>query len=212
VSARAARIGVGRTSLDVWKSALSEAGDVLGRFLADPEQLVRCVAFTDLLADTFASGGHVFTCGNGGSHCDAVHFAGEWTGRYRQARPPMSVLALGDASHVTGVANDYGFEHVFSRQVEALGRPGDLLLGFSTSGESRNVVRAMEMARLKGMRTVALLGGDGGRLKDRADIAITIPAQTSDRVQEIHIKIVHAVIEAVERRLFPEHYARGGDR
>jgi len=199
-------------SLEVWTTALSEAALVLGRFLEDPGQLERCVAFTDLVADTFEAGGLVLTCGNGGSHCDALHFAEEWTGRHREARPPLGALALGEASHVTCVANDYGFDHVFSRQVEALGRPGDLLIGFSTSGWSRNVVLAVETARRKGLRTVALLGGDGGVVKDKADLAIVVPARTSDRVQEMHIKIVHAVIEAVERRLFPEKDARAGPR
>lgn len=192
----------------MWKTALSEAASVLARFLEDPRQLERCVAFTDLVAATLAAGGRVLTCGNGGSHCDALHFAEEWTGRYREARPPLGALALGEATHVTCVANDYGFDYVFSRQVEALGRPGDLLIGFSTSGWSRNIVLAMETARRKGLRTVALLGGDGGVLEDEADLAIVVPAGTSDRVQEMHLKIVHAVIEAVERRLFPGEDAR----
>jgi D-sedoheptulose 7-phosphate isomerase len=201
--------GSAPTTLEIWTGALSEAASVLARFLEDRGLLKRCVAFTDILAATFAGGGRVFTCGNGGSHCDALHFAEEWTGRYRTARPPLGALALGEASHVTCVANDFGFEQVFSRQVEALGRPGDLLIAFSTSGRSRNVLLALETARRRGLRTVALLGGDGGVVKDEADLAIVVPARTSDRVQEVHMKIVHAVIEAAERRLFPENEARG---
>ncbi len=207
MSAQAATAGPGAGSLDVWKTALSEAASVLARFLKDRRQLERCVAFTDLVAATIAAGGRVLTCGNGGSHCDALHFAEECTGRYREARPPLGALALGEAAHVTCVANEYGFDYVFSRQVEALGRPGDLLIVFSTSGRSRNIVLAMETARRNGLRTVALLGVDGGVLEDEADLTIAVPARTADRVQEMHLKIVHAVIEAVERRLFPDEDA-----
>lgn len=148
----------------------------------------------------------MFSCGNGGSHCDAMHFAEEFTGRYRKDRKPVGAMALGDASHVTCVSNDYGFEHIFSRQVEGLGRKGDMLLGLSTSGNSKNVILAFEAAKKKGIKTVALLGRDGGKLKDLADLAIVVPAETSDRIQEIHIKLIHTVIESVERQLFPENY------
>jgi D-sedoheptulose 7-phosphate isomerase len=135
-----------------------------------------------------------------------MHFAEEMTGRYRKDRRPLGALALGDAAHTTCVSNDYGFDHVFSRQVEGLGRKGDLLVGLSTSGNSKNVCLAFEAARAKGIRTVALLGRDGGKLKGMADLAIVIPAQTSDRIQEMHIKLIHTVIETVERKLFPENY------
>ncbi len=135
-----------------------------------------------------------------------MHFAEEFTGRYRKDRRPLGALALGDPSHVTCVSNDYGFDEVFSRQLDGLGRKGDLLVGLSTSGNSKNVIRAFEVARKKGMGTVALLGRDGGALKALADLAIVIPAQTSDRIQEMHIKLIHTVIETVERELFPENY------
>ncbi len=193
-------------SREVWSSSLNEAAEVLQRFLSNPENLDRCQAFSQMLVDTFKSGGNVFACGNGGSHCDAMHFAEEFTGRYRKDRRPLGALALGDPSHVTCVSNDYGFEHIFSRQVESLGRPGDLLLGLSTSGQSKNVIQAFTAAQAKGIKTVALLGRDGGALKSLADLAIVVPAQTSDRIQEIHIKLIHTAIEAVERELFPENY------
>jgi D-sedoheptulose 7-phosphate isomerase len=193
-------------NLDIWKRSLSEANSVLSQFLNDSSQLEKCDSFAKILAGTFERDGKLFTCGNGGSHCDAMHFAEEWTGRYRKERKPMGALALGDASHVTCVSNDYGFEYIFSRQLEGLGRRGDLLVGLSTSGNSQNVIAAFESAKKMGIQTVALLGRDGGKIKSLADLAIVIPATTSDRIQEMHIKIIHTVIEAVERKLFPQNY------
>jgi D-sedoheptulose 7-phosphate isomerase len=190
----------------LWISSFKEAAQVLESFSSDPALIEACEDFSRRLTLTFEQGGNVFSCGNGGSHCDAMHFAEEFTGRYRKDRRPLGALALGDPSHVTCVSNDYGFKHIFERQIEGLGRKGDLLLGLSTSGNSENVIRAFEAARKKGIQTVALLGRDGGELKTLADLAIVVPAQTSDRIQEMHIKIIHTVIESVERRLFPENY------
>ncbi len=185
---------------------MDEAVDVLNRFKSNADLMNRCSQFSQLLFETFQSGHNVFSCGNGGSHCDAMHFAEEWTGRYRKDRRPLGALALGDASHVTCTSNDYGFDQIFSRQLEGLGRKGDLLVGLSTSGNSKNVITAFETAKRIGIRSVALLGRDGGQLKNLADLAIVVPAQTSDRIQEIHIKIIHTVIESVERQIFPENY------
>ncbi len=190
----------------VWKNCLSEAQEVLASFISEPENLEKCESFSQILTDCYRIGGTVFSCGNGGSHCDAMHFAEEMTGRYREDRAPLGALALGDAAHTTCVSNDYGFEYVFSRQVEGLARKGDVLIGLSTSGNSQNVINAFESAKTKGIKTVALLGKGGGKLKDLADLAIVVPAQTSDRVQEVHIKLIHTVIETVERELFPENY------
>lgn len=189
-----------------WVNAFQEAHQTIEKFLNDSDQINKCLKFSQILIETYRSGGNVFSCGNGGSHCDAMHFAEELTGRYRKDRRPLGAMALGDASHVTCTSNDYGFEYIFSRQVEGLGRPGDVLIGLSTSGNSKNVIRAFEAAKTKKMKTVALLGRDGGQMKDLADVAIIVPAQTSDRIQEVHIKIIHTVIETVERDLFPEHY------
>jgi D-sedoheptulose 7-phosphate isomerase len=135
-----------------------------------------------------------------------MHFAEEFTGRYRKDRKPLGALALGDASHVTCVSNDYGFDQIFSRQLEGLAGKGDMLVGLSTSGNSANVIKAFETAKAMGIRTVALLGRDGGKLATMADLAIVVKATTSDRIQEMHIKLIHTVIETVEREIFPENY------
>jgi D-sedoheptulose 7-phosphate isomerase len=190
-----------------WSSNLQEALLVLKTFIEDPEQQRKCVQFSQILIDAFRERRNVFSCGNGGSHCDAMHFAEELTGRYRKDRRPLGALALGDAAHSTCVGNDYGFQHIFSRQIEALGRPGDVLLSLSTSGNSENVIKAIETAKKNGLKTIALLGRDGGKIKGVVDLAIVVPAETSDRIQEIHIKLIHNVIETVERELFPENYA-----
>jgi D-sedoheptulose 7-phosphate isomerase len=194
-------------SLGVWRSNLQEAAQVLANFLENPENLEKCTEFSQLLIEAYRSHKNIFTCGNGGSHCDSMHFAEELTGRYRKERRPLGALALGDPSHVTCVGNDYGFDYIFSRQIEGLGRSGDVLIGISTSGNSANVIKAVESAKKMGLKTVALLGKDGGKLKDLADLAIIVPAKTSDRIQEVHIKLIHIVIETVERALFPENYA-----
>ncbi len=193
-------------SLEHWKNAFSEARVTLEKILESPPFMKRCEEFTDLLQETFQSGGNVFSAGNGGSHCDAMHFAEEWTGRYRKNRRAMGALALGDPSHTTCVANDFGFESIFERQLEGLGRKGDLLVVMSTSGNSENIVRAVGKAKELEIKSVGLLGRDGGKLSGLVDLPIIVPAQTADRIQEVHIKILHTVIETVERRLFPENY------
>lgn len=191
---------------DIWMTCFEDAKKSINTFVSDSEQMKKCEQFSALLIETFRKGATVFSCGNGGSHCDAMHFAEELTGRYRKDRRPLGALALGDSSHVTCVSNDYGFKYIFSRQVEALARSGDVLIGLSTSGNSENVLLAFEAAKAKGVKTVALLGRDGGKLKNLADLAIVVPSQTSDRIQEVHIKLIHIVIETVERELFPENY------
>lgn len=189
-----------------WQNSLNEGKDTLAKFVALPGIWQKLAQFTDLLASAFNNGGNVFSCGNGGSHCDALHFAEEFTGRYRKHRKPMGALALGEASHTTCVGNDYGFEHVFERQILGLGRKGDVLLLLSTSGKSQNQILAVEACKQVGIKTVALLGRDGGKLKDMVDLSIVVPAESSDRIQEMHIKLIHTVIETVERKLFPELY------
>jgi D-sedoheptulose 7-phosphate isomerase len=191
---------------NTWKQCFNDALESLNTFLSNPQNLEKCSQFSEILIKTYRNGGTVFSCGNGGSHCDAMHFAEEMTGRYRKDRRPLGALALGDPSHTTCVSNDYGFKYVFSRQVEALGRTGDVLIGISTSGNSENVILALEAAKKKGIKTIALLGKDGGLIKNVADHSIIVPGKTADRIQELHIKILHTVIETVERDLFPEHY------
>jgi len=174
--------------------------------MADEKNLASIGRFVDLLVETFDEGHKVYSAGNGGSHCDAMHFAEEWTGRYRKDRKPMPALAFSDVSHLTCTSNDYGFEHVFERMVDAFGTPGDVFVAITTSGNSKNLVLAAEAAKRKGMKVVGLLGKGGGEIKSLCDIPIVVPGQTSDRIQELHIKIIHIAIECAERRLFPELY------
>ncbi len=195
-----------RPMIDVWKHSFNAAQETLSAFMGDPQQFEKCQSFAELLIQTYTNGGKVFSAGNGGSHCDAMHFAEELTGRYKKDRRPLGALALGDPSHVTCVSNDYGFNFIFSRQLEGLGREGDLFLGLSTSGNSANILEALRVARKCNIKTVALLGKDGGQAKDFADLAIVVPANDSGRIQEVHIKIIHTVIEVVERHFFPENY------
>ncbi len=192
--------------MDPIRASFIEAQDTLAAFVADEVNFPRVELFASKLEATFRAGGKVMSCGNGGSMSDAMHFAEEWSGRYRKERPPLPAIAFSDPGHMSCVANDYGFEEVFSRQIRALGREGDLLLMLTTSGNSPNLLRAAEAARERGVTTVGLLGKDGGKLLPLCDIPIIVPGKTSDRIQEIHIKIVHTVIEAVERMLFPELY------
>ena len=192
--------------LETWKNTFAEAQNLMAEFFENPDQLKKCEMFSEMLIETFASGGKVLSCGNGGSHCDAMHFAEEMTGRFRGTRRPLPAMALGTPADTTCIANDFGFEHIFSRPVEAFGCKGDLLLVLSTSGNSKNAINAVEVAKKTGMKTVALLGKGGGKLLEVVDLGIVIPSNVSDRIQEMHIKLIHTVIETVERKIFPENY------
>ncbi|MGB2816275.1 MAG: D-sedoheptulose 7-phosphate isomerase [Burkholderiaceae bacterium] len=189
------------------RSALAEAAASLEHLYKDEAALAAIARAGELLADTFAAGGRAYACGNGGSMCDAMHFAEELTGRFRDNRPGYAALAISDASHLSCVGNDYGYEQVFARFVEAHGRAGDVLLAISTSGTSKNVVAAARAAKQLGVRVIALTGRAGTPLAELADIAIVTPAgRYADRVQELHIKVIHILIELVERRLAPGNY------
>lgn len=177
--------------------------------MADPACLAGMQRFADLAEATLRRGGKLLACGNGGSMCDAMHFAEEWTGRFRSDRDPLPALAFSDPSQITCIANDFGYDEVFARSVAAYGRPGDLLVVLSTSGGSPNIVRACLTARERGLAVVGLLGKGGGKVRELVDVPIVVPrATTSDRIQEVHIKCLHIAIETVERRLFPANYAR----
>jgi D-sedoheptulose 7-phosphate isomerase len=185
---------------DLIRAELTEARSVLDHFLAEPANLDRIAQAAELFAASLASGGKALTCGNGGSLCDAQHFAEELSGRYRQDRRALAAIALTEASHMTCVANDFGFEFVFSRFVEALGRPGDVLLAISTSGNSPNILRAAEAARTAGLKVVSLTGKDGGQLASLSDVEIRVPHfGFADRIQEVHIKVIHILIMLIEK-------------
>lgn len=188
-------------------TTLREARAALDALLGNAAALAAIDAAGRRLAAVFAAGGRVFSCGNGGSMCDAMHFAEELSGRYRLDRKALPATAISDPSHLSCVANDYGYEQVFSRYIEAHGRAGDCLVGISTSGTSRNVVAAAEAAKAQAMHIVALTGRPNSTLGALADIEICTPAgRFADRVQELHIKVVHILIEMVERDLFPANY------
>ncbi|MCB2410977.1 D-sedoheptulose 7-phosphate isomerase [Hymenobacter lucidus] len=181
---------------------LTEARTVLDRFLADSQNLARIEQAARLMSTCLGTGGKILSCGNGGSLCDAQHFAEELTGRYRQDRPALAAIALTEASHLSCVANDYGYEYVFSRYVQALGRPGDVLLAISTSGHSPNVLRAAEAAQACGMQVVSLTGKDGGPLAALSDVEIRVPhTGYADRTQEVHVKVIHVLLRLLEHLL-----------
>ncbi|MFC3022382.1 D-sedoheptulose 7-phosphate isomerase [Vibrio zhugei] len=187
---------------DLIKQELSEAAEVLNAFLSDDTNIAQIQAAATLIADSFKQGGKVLSCGNGGSHCDAMHFAEELTGRYRENRPGYPGIAISDPSHLSCVSNDFGYDYVFSRYVEAVGMSGDVLFGLSTSGNSGNILNAIAAAKAKGMKTIALTGKDGGKMAGEADIEIRVPHfGYADRIQEIHIKIIHIIIQLIEKEM-----------
>ncbi|EHS4947206.1 D-sedoheptulose 7-phosphate isomerase [Vibrio cholerae] len=187
---------------DLIRSELTEAADVLQKFLSDDHNIAQIEAAAKLIADSFKQGGKVLSCGNGGSHCDAMHFAEELTGRYRENRPGYPGIAISDPSHLSCVSNDFGYDYVFSRYVEAVGAKGDVLFGLSTSGNSGNILKAIEAAKAKGMKTIALTGKDGGKMVGLADVEIRVPHfGYADRIQEVHIKIIHIIIQLIEKEM-----------
>ncbi len=189
------------------RDSVRESRDSVDTLLGNESTLFLIEKAGVLLAECFASGGRVFSCGNGGSLCDAMHFAEECTGRFRLNRPALPAIAIADASHISCTANDFGWDQVFSRYLEAHGSAKDVLLAISTSGSSPNVLAAARAAREKGMKVIALSGKLGSELGRLADIDIATPAgKFSDHVQELHIIIIHLLVQLVERKLFPELY------
>lgn len=185
--------------LEQIKTELTEARNVLNAFINDENNLKVIEKAAFILAESFKQGGKVLSCGNGGSHCDAMHFAEELTGRYRENRPGYPAIAISDVSHLSCVSNDFGYDYVFSRYVEAVGRQGDVLFGLSTSGNSKNILNAIEAARSKGMKVIAMTGKDGGKMAGLADVEIRVPHfGYADRIQEIHIKVIHILMMLVE--------------
>ncbi len=188
------------------RSSLLEAQTTLNKFIDDEKNIKLIEQSIQIFVDSFKNKGRVFSCGNGGSMCDSLHFAEELTGRYRKDRAPLPATGISEAGHITCIANDFGFDYIFSRFVEAWGQQGDTLLAISTSGNSANVIKAVEVAKAKGMKVVGLLGKDGGKLKSMVDVPLIIPCPITDRIQEVHIKCIHIFIEGIERQLFPENY------
>jgi D-sedoheptulose 7-phosphate isomerase len=183
------------------KQQFSEATDVLKAFQTE-ENFEKIEQAIILMSKALENGNKIISCGNGGSMCDAMHFAEELSGRFRNNRKGLAAVSISDPSHISCVANDYGYDFVFSRYLEALGQPGDILLGISTSGNSQNVILAVDKAKELGISSIVLTGKDGGKLARLADLEIRAPHSTyADRAQEIHIKVIHNLILGIENKL-----------
>ncbi|MBP6125731.1 MAG: D-sedoheptulose 7-phosphate isomerase [Leptotrichiaceae bacterium] len=175
-------------------------------FVENDENIEKTVKIAEGLAKAYKNGKKSLIAGNGGSNCDAMHFAEEFTGRFRKDRIALPSISISDSSHITCVGNDYGFNFIFAKGIEAFGQEGDFFFGISTSGNSQNVIEAIKLAKEKGLKTVGLLGKDGGKLKGVCDYEFIVQGETTDRIQEVHMIILHIIIEGVERILFPENY------
>ncbi len=175
-----------------------EAAEILQKFNT-PANISLIEQTGRLMVDSINNGGKIISCGNGGSLCDAMHFAEELTGRYRDNRKAIAAISISDASHMSCVANDYGYDFVFSRYLEAIGRKGDVLLAISTSGNSKNILEAIKVAKANGITVIGLTGKTGGEMANLCDIEIRAPySDYADRAQEIHIKIIHSLIDYIE--------------
>lgn len=181
---------------------LHEAQMVLNDFISLEENINNIEKVANLMAEAIINGKKIISCGNGGSHCDAMHFAEELSGRYRENRKSLAAIAISDPSHLSCVGNDYGFDYIYSRFIEGLGNEGDILLGISTSGNSKNIINATKAAREKGMKVVIFSGKDGGNLAGLADVEIRVQHfGFADRIQEIHIKVIHILIMLIEKKV-----------
>lgn len=189
-------------------ASLGAARNALDCLMEDEESLQSIEAAAELLISMYKAKGTVFVCGNGGSMSDAMHFAGELTGRYRNDRPGLAAVAISDPSHISCVANDYGYHKVFSRYIEANSSPGDICFAISTSGKSESVIDAAKSATALGLKTIALTGAKKSKLEEFAHVCICIPiaSKFADRFQELHIKVLHVLVELIERNIYPENY------
>ena len=193
------------------RSNLVAAREALDELLGNDAILLTIEKVSQCFIQTLEAKGTIFACGNGGSMCDAMHFAEELTGRYQKNRPGMAAVAISDPGHISCVANDFGYEHVFSRYIESHGRKGDSLLAISTSGKSPSILNAAKTARFLGIKVVGLTGRPKSALEPLADICVCCPAgEFADRVQELHIKVIHNLIELIERHFYPENYNKVG--
>ena len=183
---------------EVIKKELFEAQSVLEKFITD-DNIKKIESAAKEFKNSIKEGNKIFSCGNGGSMCDAMHFAEELTGKFRNERNSLPAIAISDPSHITCVGNDYGFDYIFSRYIEGVGKEGDALLAISTSGNSKNIINAAKKAKEKGIKVISLTGKGGGELSKLSDIEIRVPhLGYSDRIQEIHIKIIHIIILLIE--------------
>lgn len=186
---------------------MRDAQRFLDRYVSDESNMARIAEAARVMIDSLQAGHAIYSCGNGGSMSDAMHFAEELTGRYRDNRPGLSATAISDPGHLSCVANDFGYEYVFSRYLEARGRTGDVLLAISTSGSSKNVINACQAARNAGMKVISLTGAPGSTLGTMADVDLTVgKSDYADRIQELHIKVIHSLIELIERHFFADNY------
>lgn len=183
-------------------SELTEASDILGRFISEHANVNNIQHAALMLSAAFQAGGKLLSCGNGGSHCDAIHLAEELTCRYRENRIGYPAIAIADIGYLSCVSNDFGYDYVFSRYVEAVGMKGDVFLGISTSGNSKNIINGIKTSRTKGMKVIILTGNDGGKMAGSADVEIRVPHfGYADRIQEMHIKIIHILVWIIEKEM-----------
>lgn len=188
--------------MDLIQNSLEQASRLLAEFIAEDGSIEKIRTAAGLMTEALRNKGKIISCGNGGSLCDAMHFAEELTGRFRHDREALPAVAIADPAHITCVGNDYGFDYIFSKYLEAHGKAGDVLLAISTSGNSVNILKATDEACRKGMKIVGLTGKDGGEMRNKCDVCIVVPwHEYSDRIQEIHIKIIHILIECIEKQL-----------
>ncbi len=188
---------------NIIENSLSKAQKVLDEFISNPENIARIETAAMIMANAIADGKKIIACGNGGSLCDATHFAEELTARFRNNRKALPAIAINDPAFITCSLNDFSPTSIFARYVEAMGQEGDVLLAISTSGNSQNVLEAVDMARERGMKVIALTGKSGGKLAQNCDVEIRAPmSDYSDRVQEIHIKVIHIFVECIESFIF----------
>ncbi len=190
---------------DLIHQELTEAAELLQKFISNKEHIANIEKAVKTIVASLKKGGIIISCGNGGSACDAMHFAEELSGKYRDDRDPIPAMAISDPGYITCTANDFGYNHVFSRYVKGFGNKGDILVAISTSGNSENVVKAAEAAKQKNMKVIGLTGNNGGKLAELCDVHINVPhTGYADRTQEIHIKIIHILIFLIEKQLSAE--------
>lgn len=188
------------------KDNFTYSQNLVAKVLSDDKFLEQLSKVIEVLTSTCQQKNIIYSCGNGGSMADAIHFAEEMSGRFQDNRAGLPAIAISDPGHISCVGNDYGYDFIFSRFIESVGKENDVLFGVSTSGKSKNVIEAVKKAKTLNMKTICLLGKDGGELKDLCDYPIIVPDNITHRIQEIHIQCIHNIIEGVEREIFPENY------